>query len=116
MHGVMWTIPRAVFQRLGGRLTDSLAVRFIYQGIAGKSDLKIIWIPLGNRELGQAQSSITMDFLMVAWLCAVQNSDPPSKSVHHSRAIGKEKPQVRVFLCDAIEVSWWVGCKDGTIG
>lgn len=29
MQGVVWTIPRAVFQRLGGRLTGSLAVSFI---------------------------------------------------------------------------------------
>lgn len=29
MQGVMWTIPRAVFQRLGGRLTGSLAVSFV---------------------------------------------------------------------------------------
>lgn len=29
MQGVMWTIPRTVFQRLGGRLTGSVAVSFI---------------------------------------------------------------------------------------
>ena len=29
MQGVMWTIPRAAFDRLGGRLTGSLAVSFL---------------------------------------------------------------------------------------
>lgn len=41
MQGVMWTIPRAVFQRLGGRLTGSLAVSFIparIQGDVGSAD------------------------------------------------------------------------------
>lgn len=29
MQGVMWTIPRTVFERLGGRLTGSVAVSFV---------------------------------------------------------------------------------------
>jgi len=29
MQGVMWTLPQSVFQRLGGRLTGSLALSFI---------------------------------------------------------------------------------------
>lgn len=38
MQGVMWTIPRAVFQRLGSRLTGSLAVSFIPARIQGSEE------------------------------------------------------------------------------
>ncbi len=38
MQGIMWTIPRSVFQRLGGRLTGSVAVSFIPARIQGNED------------------------------------------------------------------------------
>lgn len=38
MQGVVWAIPKDMFQLLGGRLTDSLALRFIPAAAAGQPD------------------------------------------------------------------------------
>lgn len=41
MQGVMWSIPRTMFESLGGRLTGSLAVSFIPNKLQGSAD----WAP-----------------------------------------------------------------------
>jgi len=44
MQGVMWSIPRTMFESLGGRLTGSLAVTFIQNKRQGQDD----WAPLAG--------------------------------------------------------------------
>jgi hypothetical protein len=56
MQGVMWTLPKAMFELLGGRLTGSLAVSFIpsRSQSATQGDATSAWTPQPARVLAHA--------------------------------------------------------------
>ena len=48
-QGVTWTLPKAMFEKLGGRLNGSLAVNFVPARVQGTSSSELTALPILGR-------------------------------------------------------------------